>query len=275
MSSLKKNIKVLGVIPARMSSGRFPGKPLARINSIPMLGHCYLRSRLSGELDDLYVATCDQEIFDYVTQLGGNVVMTRNDHEMCMDRVVEATHKIESNLGYKVETVINIQGDQPMVFPEMIDATISPLKEDPALLCSTMMEKSKSADEHDDPNRIKIVVDKENYALYMSREPIPSRKKWKDPVPLPVFIHVAITSFRREFLEEFGVMPISPLEKVESVDYLRILENGLKLKMVLTEIPTETVDTLEDLRKVEDLMKNDQLVKTYLDKTKIDTDLFK
>ena len=190
--------------------------------------------------------------------------MTRDDHEMCTDRVVEATQKIEDDLGYKVDIVVNIQGDQPMIFPEMIDHVIQPLKEDPALLCSTMMENAKSDEEHDDPNRIKIVVDKMNNALYMSREPIPSRKKWKNPTPLPVFIHVAIIPFRRDFLMEFGTIPMSPLEKVESVDYLRILENGLKVKMVLTEISTETVDTPEDLKKVEELMKNDPLIKSYI-----------
>ena len=274
MDSLKTPIRVLGVIPARMSSGRFPGKPLAKINGIPMLGHCYFRSKRSSALDALYVATCDQEIFNYVARLGGKVVMTRDDHEMCMDRVVEATQKIENDLGYKVETVVNIQGDQPMIFPEMIDHALRPLREDPTLLCSTMMEKSKSFEEHDDPNRIKIVVDKKNYALFMSRAPIPSRKKWKKPIPLPVFIHVAITSFRREFLMEFGAIPMSPLEKVESVDYLRILENGLRLKMVLTEIPTETVDTPKDLKKVEDLMKNDPLVKKYLKAAKVDVSPF-
>ena len=168
MSALEKPVKVLGIIPARMSSGRFPGKPLAKIHGIPMVGHCYLRSKLSNALDDLYVATCDREIYDYITSIGGKVVMTRTDHEMCTDRVVEATQKIENDLGYKVDVVVNIQGDQPMVFPEMIDHVVAPLNEDPTLLCSTMMEKVKSFKEHDDPNRIKIVVGLENYALYMS-----------------------------------------------------------------------------------------------------------
>jgi 3-deoxy-manno-octulosonate cytidylyltransferase (CMP-KDO synthetase) len=264
MHASDNQVKVLGVIPARMSSGRFPGKPLQKIQGIPMVGHCYLRSKLSNVLDDLYVATCDQEIFDYITSIGGKVVMTRADHEMATDRVVEATQKIESDLGYKVDVVVNIQGDQPMVFPEMIDQVVAPLKEDPALLCSTMMEKAKSFKEHDDPNRIKIVVDLKNYALFMSREPIPSRKKWKEPTLLPVFIHVAISPFRRDYLMKFGSIPISPLEKVESNDYLRILENGHKIKMVLTDIPTETVDTPEDLRMVEELMKTDRLIETYV-----------
>jgi 3-deoxy-manno-octulosonate cytidylyltransferase (CMP-KDO synthetase) len=263
MDNSDNRIKVLGIVPARMSSGRFPGKPLAKIHGIPMIGHCYLRSKLSTALDDLYVATCDQEIFDYITSIGGKVVMTRTDHEMCTDRVVEATEKIEKELGYQVDTVVNIQGDQPMVFPEMIDHVVAPLNEDPVLLCSTMMEKMKSFKEHDDPNRIKIVVDLENYALYMSREPIPSRKKWKEPTPLPVFIHVAIIPFRRNLLMEFGSIPMSPLEKVESVDYLRIMENGHRIKMVLTDVSTETVDTPEDLKMVEELMKNDPLIKTY------------
>lgn len=256
-------MKVVGIIPARMHSGRFPGKPMAKIHGIPMVGHCYLRSKMSKVLDGVYVATCDKEIYDYIESISGNVIMTKDTHEMCTDRVVEATQKLEKELGHHLEVVVNIQGDQPMVFPEMIDDVVRPLLEDKSILCSTMMFRMKSFDEHDDPNRIKIVVDKDNFAMYMSREPIPSRKKWKAGVPLPIYVHVAIIPFRRDFLMQFGTFPMTPLESVESVDYLRAMENGYRIKMVLTEIETETVDTHEDLKKVEQIMLEDPLMPKY------------
>lgn len=256
-------MKVVGIIPARMKSGRFPGKPLALIRGVPMVGHCYFRSKQSKVLDDLYVATCDREIASYVERAGGKVIMTKDTHEMCTDRVVEATDKLESELGKSADIIVNIQGDQPMVFPEMIDAVVEPLLEDKSILCSTMMARMRSFEEHDDPNRIKIVVDKHGFALYMSREPIPSRKKWKESVQLPMYVHVALTPFRKEFLMAFGDLQMTPLESVESVDYLRALENGYRIKMVETECQTETVDTPEDLRRVEALMENDPLMHTY------------
>lgn len=256
--------KVLGIIPARMRSGRFPGKPMAKIRGIPMIGHCYLRSRQSRLLDELRVATCDREVFDYVQSIGGKAQMTKASHEMCTDRVVEATQHIESELGERFDIVVNIQGDQPMVFPEMIDEVVQALIDDQGTLCSTMMERTSSFEDHDDPNRIKIVVDKQGYAMYMSREPIPSRKKWSPKTELPIYIHVALIAFRRDFLMEFGSYGMTPLESIESVDYLRAMENGHRIKMVLTGIPTKTVDTSEDLARVEIAMQDDRLLPSYL-----------
>jgi 3-deoxy-manno-octulosonate cytidylyltransferase (CMP-KDO synthetase) len=255
--------KVLGVIPARMRSSRFPGKPMAKIRGMPMIGHCYLRSRQSKVLDDLYVATCDREIFDYVESIGGKAVMTKETHEMCTDRVVEATRSIERQLGKTFDIVVNIQGDQPMVFPEMVDDVAQALIDDETTECSSMMEATSSFEDHDDPNRIKIVVDKNWFAMYMSREPIPSRNKWSPKTPLPIYIHVALIGFRHDFLMAFGSLGMTPLESVESVDYLRAMENGHRVKMVLTKIPTKTVDTPEDLKKVELVMQADPLLKTY------------
>lgn len=256
-------MEIVGIIPARMKSGRFPGKPLARIHGIPMIGHCYARSKMSTLLNDVHVATCDREIYDYIHSIGGKAIMTADTHEMCTDRVVEAAQRIEEQVGRHLDIVVNIQGDQPMVFPEMIDDAVRPLLNDNSIVCTTMMARMKSAEEHDDPNRIKIVVDRDNFAMYMSREPIPSRKKRKAGVPLPMYVHVAIIPFRRDFLMKFGTMPMTPLESVESVDYLRAMENGYRIKMVLTEIETETVDTPEDLKKVERMLVGDPLIPRY------------
>ncbi len=256
-------MKIVGLIPARMKSGRFPGKPMKKIHGIPMIGHCYFRSKMSKVLDEVFVATCDEEIYSYIKSIGGKAIMTKDTHEMCTDRVVEATQNIEKEIGHHLNIVVNIQGDQPMVFPEMIDDVVHPLLEDKKIPCTTMMAKIRSFEEHDDPNRIKIVVDKENFAMYMSREPIPSRRKLKEGVRLPMYVHVAIIPFRRDFLMAFGNLPMTPLESVESVDYLRAMENGYRIKMVLTEIETETVDTPEDLKKAEQMMQGDPLMPGY------------
>jgi 3-deoxy-manno-octulosonate cytidylyltransferase (CMP-KDO synthetase) len=254
-------MKTVGIIPARMASGRFPGKPMATIFGMPMIGHCYYRSKLSRVLDEVYVATCDAEIFDYIRSIGGNAIMTSDRHEMCTDRVAEAAAHIEKETGQKLDIIVNIQGDQPMVFPDMIDDVTKPLIDDPSLLCSTMVDEITSLEEFDDPNRIKVIMDQRGYALYFSREPIPSRKKCK--VPFQKYKHVALIPFRRDFLFEFGRMPMTPLEKVESVDYLRCIENGYAIKVVITQRKTETVDTPEDLRNVEKLMADDPLRGTY------------
>jgi 3-deoxy-manno-octulosonate cytidylyltransferase (CMP-KDO synthetase) len=256
-------MKIVSIVPARMKSGRFPGKPMAKILGMPMIGHCYLRSRLSKTVQGTYAAVCDQEVFDYVRSLGGEAIMTKDTHEMCTDRVVEATLIVEKQLGSKVDVVVNIQGDQPMVYPEMVDAVVRPLMEDPTLESASLMYPMKSDEAHDDPNRIKIVVDKNFNLLYMSREPIPSRKKWKPPVPLPRYVHVALTAFRRDFLMHFGTLPMSPLERVEAIDNLRVIENGYRMKMAVTDIETETVDVPHDIEVVERMMKGDPLLSKY------------
>jgi len=254
-------MNIVGIIPARMASGRFPGKPMAKIHGIPMIGHVFFRSKMSSLLKEVYVATCDQEIFDYVMSIGGKPIMTSDKHQMCTDRVAEAALKIEEDLNERLDVVVNIQGDQPMVFPEMNDAVVKPLLEDPSLLCSTMVDEITSLEEFEDPNRVKVVVDPQGYALYFSREPIPSRKKYKGTFPM--YKHVAIIPFRRDFLIEFAQMGMTPLETIESVDYLRVIESGHKLKVVVTDRKTETVDTPEDLKNVERMMVGDPLLPKY------------
>lgn len=253
-------MRVLGIIPARMKSSRYPGKPLARINGIPMVGHCYFRSAMSTILDDLYVACCDQEVYDYVTSVGGKAVMTSDKHEMCTDRVAEATQRIEEKAG-RFDIVVNIQGDQPMVFPDMIDEVVRPLLEDPSLPSATMVDEITSDAEFRDPNRVKVVMDLQGNALYFTREPVPSKAKYQKAYPR--YKHVALIPFRRDYLLEFGSLPMTPLETIESVDYLRVLEHGHRMKVVVTKRKTETVDTPEDLRNVERMMVGDPLVPAY------------
>ena len=254
-------MKIIGVIPARMASSRFPGKPLAKILEIPMIGHVYFRSKMSEILDEVYVATCDKEISDYVASIGGKAIMTADSHERCTDRIAEAVEKIEVMTGSQVEIVVNIQGDEPMVFPEMIDEAVAPMVTDNSIVTTNLMAPIKTHEEHDDPNEVKVVIDKNNYALYFSREAIPSRKK--GAMQLPMLKQVAIISFKRDFLFKFNQLEPTPLEKIESVDMLRAIEHGYKVRMVLTRFETYSVDTPEDLRKVEEKMKNDTLLKRY------------
>ena len=255
-------MNIIGIIPARLSSSRLPNKPLADILGMPMVGHVLLRSKLSNMLKEVYVATCDQEIVEYVKSIGGKAIMTADTHERASDRTAEALLKIEKETGEKVDIVVMIQGDEPMLTPEMISASVEPLMQDPALNITNLMATMKTREEHEDPAEVKVVVDKQNYALYFSREPIPSRKKGVENVPM--LKQVCIIPFRRDFLLAYNEMEQTPLEIIESVDMNRLLENGIKIKMVMREEETYSVDTKEDLERVNNAMKNDPLLEKYL-----------
>ncbi len=254
-------MNIIGIIPARMASSRFPGKPLAKICGIPMVGHVYLRSKMSKLLNEVYVATCDQEVVDYVSSIGGKAIMTSDTHERASDRCAEAMLKIESEYGKKVDLMVMIQGDEPMVSPEMIDEAVQPMIQDGSILITNLVAEIKTVEEFEDPNEVKVVLDKFSDALYFSREPVPSRKKGVTNVPM--LKQVCIIPFRRDFLIEYNKMEPTPLEIIESVDMMRIVENGLKVKMIPTRFESKSVDTVEDLRSVEQYMQSDQLMKKY------------
>ena len=254
-------MKAIGIIPARLASSRFPGKPLAKICGMPMVGHVYFRSKLCKLLDEVFVATCDREIAKYVESINGKAIMTANTHERASDRTAEAMLKIERDTGQKVDIVVMLQGDEPMIYPEMIDRSIQPMMENGMIQVVNLMATIKSRQEHDDPNTVKVVVDLNNFALYFSREPVPSWKKGAKEVPM--MKQVCIIPFKRDFLIKFNELESTPLEIVESVDMLRVLEHGYRVKMVLTEFDTYSVDTKEDLEKVSKLMEHDALVGKY------------
>jgi 3-deoxy-manno-octulosonate cytidylyltransferase (CMP-KDO synthetase) len=262
-------MNIIGIIPARMGSSRFPGKPLASIIGLPMIGHVYFRSKMNKLMKEVYVATCDREIEEYVKHIGGKVVMTSTTHERASDRVAEALLKIENDEKIKVDIVVMIQGDEPMLHPKMIDEAVRPMLEEPSIMVTNLMAPLKTVDKHNDVNKVKVVVDCENFALYFSREPIPSRRKGalKD---IPMQKQVCIIPFRRDFLLKFNELKPTPLEKIESVDMLRILEHGYKVKMISTRYEVYSVDTREDLIKVEELMLSDPLTREYLRKNKRD-----
>ncbi len=250
-------MKIVGIIPARMASTRFPGKPLAKICEMPMIAHVYLRSKMCKSLDGIYVATCDKEIAEYVESIDGKVIMTSDAHKRASDRTTEAMLRIEEATGKKIDIVVMIQGDEPMLRPEMIDKAIKPMLEDDTIPVVNLVAPLKSREEEDDPNEVKVVVDLDFYALYFSREPIPSRKKAADSFVM--YKQVCIIPFRRDFLRTFNKLSPTPLEIVESIDMLRVLEHGYKVKTVLSRFDTYSVDTPDDLREVEKLIKDDSL----------------
>jgi 3-deoxy-manno-octulosonate cytidylyltransferase (CMP-KDO synthetase) len=253
--------KIIAIIPARMGSTRFPGKPMAKIHGVPMVGHVYLRTKMCSLLSETYVATCDQEIYDYIFSVGGEAIMTSDTHERCSDRTAEAMLKVESATGRKLDIVVMVQGDEPMVTPEMIEAAARPMLEDPSIQVINLMARMTTVEEFEDPNEVKVVVDLYGRALYFSREPVPSRRKGVKDVPM--LKQVCIIPFRRDYLLEFNDLPETPLEKIESVDMMRVIEHGEHVHMVMTDAETLSVDTTKDLEKVIDLMKTDTLIKEY------------
>ena len=254
-------MKIVGIIPARMAASRFPGKPMAKIRGIPMIGHCYIRTKMAKSLTDVYVATCDREIFDYIHSIGGKAVMTSDSHERATDRTAEATANIEATTGAKFDVVAMIQGDEPLVHPEMIDLGASPFFSSPIPKIVNLMSPITSTDRFESANDVKVVLNLKSEAMYFSREPIPSRKKHHGDMPM--FRQLGIIFFTREFLTEYSQMPPTPLEIIESVDMNRVLEHGEKITMVSVDFQTLGVDVPEDLVRAESLFEHDGLIKTY------------
>lgn len=255
-------MRIVGIIPARMGSSRFPGKPLKEILGKAMIYHVYRRSLMSDRLDELYIATCDTEIETYCKNHDMNVVMTKKTHKRASDRAAEAMKKIIDKTGKSIDILVMIQGDEPLVFPEMIDESVQPFFDDEKIVVTNLMAPLNTKEEHIDPNEVKVVVDQYNFALYFSREPIPSDKKEKNEGFR--FKQVCIIPFKSDFLLTFNDLKPTPLEQIESVDMLRVLEQGYSVKMVPTKYETYSVDTKEDLNRVEKIMKNDSLAKKYL-----------
>ena len=254
-------MNIIAIVPARMGSSRFPGKPLADIHGLPMVGHVALRTAMCPLLSATYIATCDQEIMDFAASKGIKAVMTADTHEHCSDRTAEALLAIEAELGLRADIVVMVQGDEPMVTPGMIEAAIKPMLEEPELQVVNLMGDLADEAEFEDPSEVKVVTDPKGNALYFSREPIPSRKKTKEAVPMKK--QVCIIPFRRDYLLTFNSLPESPLERLESVDMLRVLENGESVRMVPIRERNLSVDTPEDLRRVRELMADDPLRALY------------
>lgn len=245
-------MKILTLIPARMGSSRFPGKPMAKILGKPMIGHVYERVAKSPLLELTAVATCDHEIFDYIESIGGKAVMTADTYERASDRCAEALIKLEEEYNTRFDIVVMVQGDEPMTHPEMISESVQPLLDDSDIQVVNLLGQINDITEFENRNCIKVVCDLNLNAMYFSREPIPTRSK-SDKIPMGK--QVCIIPFRRDFLLEYTRMSPTPLEIAESVDMMRVLEHGLKVRMVRTRHNTQAVDTPDDLARVEEIMR--------------------
>ena len=246
-------MNILALIPARMGSSRFPGKPMALILGKPMIGHVYERVARSPMLAMTAVATCDKEIFDYIESIGGVAVMTSDTYERASDRCAEALTKLEEANRTRYDIVVMVQGDEPMTHPDMIAEAVQPMLDDPGIQVVNLLGRIKDVTEFEDRNCIKVVCDLESNAMFFSREPIPTRCKVES---IPMGKQVCIIPFRRDYLLEYTRLAPTPLEVAESVDMMRILEHGMKVRMAPTKHDTQAVDTLEDLKKVERLMRD-------------------
>lgn len=255
---MKKQISVIAVIPSRYGSTRFPGKPLALIKGRPMIRWVYERARLSKFVDRVLVATDDDRIEQAVRSFGGDVVMTSRDHATGTDRIAEAIKDIECDI------VVNVQGDEPLIRPEMIDLAVEPLISDPGIHMGTLCRRIEDRKEAFDPNVVKVVFDEKGFALYFSRAPIPwDRDAWagKDsisnqPLSGPMYKHIGLYVYRRDFLLSYARMPQTVLESREKLEQLRCLEKGFKIKVVPTEYESFGVDIPEDLSKIEKFIEN-------------------
>ncbi|MEN9902237.1 MAG: hypothetical protein RL651_901 [Pseudomonadota bacterium] len=250
-------MKSIAIIPARMGSGRFPGKPLSDIEGFSMIAHCYLRTRLCKALDRVVVATPDQAVYDNIKAVGGDVVLTP-EFDMCNDRIAWAYDSIAKTDG-DYNLVINVQGDQPLVYPEMLDDIISARKSDPNFPSYTMVEPCSTLDDFYDLNRVKVIFrETDGGLIYMSRAPIPSPKKHQ-VLPERCYKHVAIIAFEPKFLKKFLSFGMTYNEEVEGIDYNRVIEMGDEMKVIPTSIITDTVDNQEDLDRVRMTMSKDPL----------------
>lgn len=254
-------MKIIAIIPARMAATRFPNKPMAKILGMPMIGHCYLRTKMCGLMDEVYVATCDLEIKNYIENIGGKAIMTSDKHERATERSAEALLNIEAlKKNIYFDTVVMVQGDEPLLVPDMLNEAIEPLLNSDHIV-SNLMAALHTQEERENPNNVKVVTNSRGDAIYMSREPIPSNKKYKKEIS--AYRQLGLIAFRREALLKFIELPTSTLEIVESVDMNRLLENGIPIHMTVTQYLADSVDTLEDLKRVEEKMKYDPFFIKY------------
>lgn len=249
-------MKVVAIIPARMGSSRFPGKPLVPILGKPMIEHVYRRVALCEQLDATIIATCDDEIRQAAEAFGAPVIMTSDVHERASDRVAEAVKELDADV------IVMVQGDEPMIYPDMIDAAIAPFNSDDAVGCVNLARRLEHQADYENPDTIKVVTDIHNNAMYMSRAPIPTLTK-KGLADTLVLKQVCIIVFTRSELDLYTRLEPTPLEQYESVDMLRLMEHGRAVHMVPTLRDTAAIDRPEDVARVEDLLRDDELLSRY------------
>ena len=240
------------IIPARYASTRFPGKPLAVLGGKTVIQRVY--EQVKSVLSDVYVATDDERIFSCVESFGGKAVMTRKDHQSGTDRIQEAVEKTAT----QADVIINVQGDEPFIQPSQIK-TLMQLFDDPSTQIGTLGKLFESMEAVENPNSPKIVTDMKGFALYFSRSVIPyirgkERQDWFSEYPF--LKHLGVYAYRREVLSEVTKLPQSSLEKAESLEQLRWLQNGYRIRVGMTDVETVGIDTPEDLQRAEEFLKN-------------------
>ena len=240
-------MKVTVVIPARYASTRFPGKPLQDILGRPMIRHVYERAAQAACVDRVIVATDDRRIREAIEKFGGEVQMTRADHPTGTDRLAEVAGRIESEL------VVNVQGDEPLIDPRMIDLAVAPLLADADIPMGTLKSPIASSADFLNPNVVKVVTDLNGFALYFSRSPVPHDRDPAHPCALPdppPCKHIGLYVYRRDFLMLYPDLPPTPLENLEKLEQLRALEHGYRIRVVETDLVSQGVDTPADLARV-------------------------
>ena len=248
-------MKFIGIIPARHASTRFPGKPLALLGGKPVIQHVY--EKVAAVLEAAYVATDDERIYDVVKSFGGQVVMTRTDHKSGTDRIEEAIEKI----GGEWDVVVNVQGDEPFVAKSQLD-TICHCFDDPTTQIATLGKPFESMEAVQNPNSPKIVVDNMGFAMYFSRSVIPyvrGKEKSSWLTHYPFLKHLGIYAYRKDVLRQVTQLPQSSLEIAESLEQLRWLQNGFKIKVGTTDVETVGIDTPQDLERAEEFLKTQLL----------------
>ena len=254
-------MSIIAIIPARMASSRFPGKPLKPILGLSMIEHTRRRVSLCKLLDQVIVATCDKIIFDEVKSHDGEVVMTSVSHDSCIDRVAEAASVLKANI------IINVQGDMPLVDPDSIEAMIKPFLDDYNIHYTDMITPILDEADIHNSNVVKVVNNLSGNAMYYSREAIPSIKKDLNREHV-YFMQVGITAFRKKSLKCFSSLERTPLEITESIDMLRLLEHNYNIRTVITTSPALGVDTPEDLKRASNLMIKNPILPKYIDLSK-------
>lgn len=240
-------MKVNAYIPARMKSSRFPGKPLIDLLGKPMIQHVWEKTKACEQIDEVFIATCDEEIKAAAEKFGAQVIMTSKEHNMCMSRIVEAVKKKPADI------IVTIQGDEPLINSQMISQTINQLKSNDNLFATTLAQKITTLSEINDSNRVKIIWNKNKEVIYISREAIPSNKKYNKIIEY--YKMVCVYTMKYESLMLYDKLEESRLENIESIDMLRIIENDKKLGIDIIDTVVENIDVPDDIPKVLKLLK--------------------
>ncbi len=234
--------RAVGIIPARYEATRFPGKPLFPISGKPLIQHVYERVLKAKNLESALVATDDERIYKVVEGFGGRAVMTRGDHPTGTDRLAEVARKLDCEL------IVNVQGDEPLMDPDLIDTAVERFSAIPDFKFGSAMTPIETEEDIQNPNVVKVVVGQRGQALYFTRFPAPYRRKL---TTVPVYQHIGFYVYSREFVIEFSKMSPTPLEQTECLEQLRALENGVRIDMIETKYRGIGVDAPEDVARIE------------------------